>query len=357
MYFKCAQRAPATDQETRRAAGNGSKTLTVDIHCHRECDGASEMMKAEAERVGFAALSFGSDLTKEVNAKQLEYIRPKMESLDERLADMDRMGVDIQAISVSPYQFYYWAEPEPGRAAARLINDSIAGAVAAHPDRFVGLGSVPLQNTEMAVAELQRCVKDLGLRGVEIHSRVGDEELSSPRLEPFFAKAEELDILIFIHTAGYSHTDRLTEHYFLNIIGHPIEATMAISHLIFDGVMDRHPGLKVCVAHGGGYLPAYAGRMDHAYHARPDVRDGLPLPPGEYLKRFYFDSMVFEPDQLQFLIDKYDAEHVLLGTDYPYDMGEDDPLGLIGRVPGLDQASLTAIRGGNAAGLLKLNTE
>jgi len=356
MYFKCAHRAPASDGEARPVVRAGGKSLTVDIHCHRECDEASDMMKVEAERVGFAALSFGSELTKEVNRKQLEFIRPKMVSLDERLADMDRMGVDIQAISVSPYQFYYWAEAEPGRDAARMINDSIAVAVAEHPDRFVGMGSVPLQNTEMAVAELERCVQDLGLRGVEIHSRVNEEELSAPRLAPFFSKAEELGILIFIHTAGYSHADRLTEHYFLNVIGHPMEATMAISHLIFDGVMDRYPGLKICVAHGGGFLPSYAGRMDHAYYARADVQEGLPLPPGEYLKRFYFDTMVFEPDQLKFLIEKYGADHILLGTDYPYDMGEDDPLGLIAQVPGLDEDAQAAIAGGNAAGLLKLDT-
>ena len=355
MYFKCAHRAPASDREARPVARAGGKSLTVDIHCHRECDEASDMMKAEAERVGFAALSFGSELTKEVNRKQLAFIRPKMESLDDRLADMDRMGVDIQAISVSPYQFYYWASPEPGRDAARMINDSIAVAVAEHPDRFVGLGSVPLQNTEMAVVELERCFKELGLRGVEIHSRVNEEELSAPRLAPFFSKAEELGILIFIHTAGYSHADRLTEHYFLNVIGHPMEAAMAISHLIFDGVMDRHPGLKVCVAHGGGFLPSYAGRMDHAYYARADVREGLPLPPGEYLKRFYFDTMVFEPDQLKFLIDKYGSDHILLGTDYPYDMGEDDPLGLIAQVPGLDEEALAEITGGNAIELLKLD--
>ncbi|NQV54767.1 MAG: amidohydrolase, partial [Rhodospirillales bacterium] len=237
----------------------------------------------------------------------------------------------------------------------RLINNEIAECVATHPDRFVGLGSIPLPNTEMAVAELERCVGELGFRGVEINSQVTGDELSAPRLEPFFAKAEELDILIFIHTAGHTYTDRLTEHYFLNIIGHPIEATMAISHLIFDGVMDRHPGLKICVAHGGGYLPSYAGRMDHAYHARPDVRDGLPKPPSEYLKRFYFDTMVFEPDQLKYLIDKFGSDHILLGTDYPYDMGDEDPLGLIGRVAGLDEAAASAIAGGNAAKILKLD--
>ncbi|NQV54589.1 MAG: hypothetical protein HQ503_01905 [Rhodospirillales bacterium] len=134
MYFKCAHRAPSTCQETRHIAKKGNKSLTVDIHCHRESYNAAEMMKAEAERVGFAALSFGNDLTKEVNRKQLADIKPKMESLDVRLADMDAMGVDVQAMSTAPYQYYYWAEPEPGRDAARLINNEIAECVATHPD-------------------------------------------------------------------------------------------------------------------------------------------------------------------------------------------------------------------------------
>ena len=129
---------------------------------------------------------------------------------------------------------------------------------------------------------------------------------------------------------------------------------MAVSHLIFDGVMERHPGLKICVAHGGGFLPAYAGRMDHAYHARKDVREGLPLAPTEYLKRMYFDTMVFEPDQLAFLIDKYGADHIVMGTDYPYDMGEDDPNGLVARVPNLSDGDKSAICGTTAAGLLKI---
>jgi aminocarboxymuconate-semialdehyde decarboxylase len=276
---------------------------------------AAEMMKAEAERVGFGALSFGSDLTKEVNQQQLIDIKPKMQSLDERIADMDRMGVDIQAVSISPYQYYYWSEPGIGRDVSRLINDDLASAIDENPDRFVGLGTVPLQNTEMAINELDRCVNELGFKGIEINSQISGEELSAPRLAPFWAKVEELDILVFIHTAGFTDPDRLKDHYFINLIGHPIEATLAISRLIFDGVMENHPSLKIVVAHGGGFLPAYSGRMDHAYRARKDVREGLPDLPSEYLKRFHFDTMVFEPDQLEYHKDnqfqvKYDLDQI-----------------------------------------------
>ncbi len=357
MFFRCAHRAPSAEQAGRPAIKKGNKSFVVDIHCHRECAPATEMMKAEAEKVGYAALSFGSALTKEVNQQQLLDIRPKMESLDERLADMDGMGVDIQAISIAPYQYYYWADAEVGRDVSRIINDDLAEAVATHSDRFVALGTIPLQNTELAVAELERCIEELGFKGVEINSQVAGDELSSPRLAPFFAKAEELGAVIFIHTAGFTHPGRFTEHYFINLIGHPVEATLAISHLIFDGVMERHPGLKIVIAHGGGYLPAYAGRMDHAYRARKDVREGLPNPPSEYLKRFYFDTMVFEPDQLEFLIKKYGAEQILLGTDYPYDMGESDPVGLVSRVNGLSEKDYASICGGNAATLLNLSKD
>lgn len=358
MFYTCGHRhsmqKSAPDNGGGYTASNGGKSLTVDIHCHRQCYPAGEMMQEEAKKEGFAALSFGSELTKEVNQKQLEFVKPKMQSLENRLADMDKMGVDIQAVSISPYQYYYWASPEIGREVSTLMNDDMADAISKYPDRFVGLGTVPLQNTEMAIAELERCVKVLGFKGLEINSQVAGEDLSSSRLEPFWSKVEEMGILIFIHTAGFTHPDRLKEHYFLNLIGHPIEASIAISYLIFDGVMERYPGLKICVSHGGGYLPSYAGRMDHAYHARADVREGLPKPPSYYLKKFYFDTVVFEPDQLEFLLKKYGSDNILLGTDYPYDMGEEDPLGLLESVAGLGDDDIRAVRGGNAAQLLNL---
>lgn len=349
MLMRCGLRAAGPG-----GGGGGGAHRVIDIHAHRECGPATEMMREEAERVGRVPLSFGSELTKEVNRQQLMDLRPKMESLEERLADMDRTGIDMQAISIAPYQMYYWSEPAIGFEVARLINNDLAEAVASHPDRLVGLGTVPLQDTDAAIAELERCVQELSFRGLELATNVNGEDLSISRLEPFWARVEELGVFVFLHSTGFSHPARLTDHYFINIIGHPIEATLAAAHLIFDGVIERHPDLKIVLAHGGGYLPAYAGRMDHAYRARRDVAAALPRPPTTYLRQFFFDTMVFEPDQLGFLIAKYGADRMLLGTDYPYDMGESDPLGLIGRVPGLGKVDTAAIAGGNAARLLDL---
>ena len=346
MLFKCAPHAPAADHGGA-VVRKGNKSRIVDIHCHRESKRADEMMKLPAFPVG-------SQLTLEVNRQQMASIRPHMDSVEKRLADMDRMGVDIQAVSVAPYQYYYAADAEKGREAARTINDDIAGLVDQHPDRFVGIGTLPLQNTEMALAEMTRCVKELDLRGVEIGTHVNGAELSSSRLAPFWAKAEELDIVVFIHPSGATHPQRLQEHYLANLVGNPLESTLAISHLIFGGVLERHGNLKIVVAHGGGFLGAYPARMDHGYQARRDVSDGLPKPPTHYLKKFHFDTMVFEADQLDWLIRKYGAEHIMLGTDYPYDMGEDDPRGLIGEVQGLNEAAVAAISGGNAERLLKI---
>lgn len=310
------------------------------------------MMKIEEERIGRVRLQYGSDLTREVNRRQLANLRPKMDSLEERLKDMDAMGVDIQAVAVSVYQYYYWADPEVGAKVTRLINEELAEQTSRFPDRFAPLGTVPLQDTEAAVAELRYCVGELGFRGLEINSHVEGSEIADSRLDPFWAEVEKLGAVVVVHTNGHPAKERLQSHNFVNLLGHAFEATLAIAHLIFNGVMERHPNLKIVVVHGGGYLPAYAGRIDHAWRAREDVREGVPNSPGSYLRRFFFDTMVFEPDQLEFLIDKYGADHVLLGTDYPYDMGEEDPLGLIGRVEGLSQDQIDLIAGGNAARLL-----
>ena len=324
----------------------------IDIHCHRECGPAAALVKPESDRLGRKPFQFGNELTREVNRLQLEDIRPKMESIEVRLADMDAMGIDVQALSLSPYQLFHWAEGDLAVEAFRVINDDLARVVDAHPDRFLALGAVPLQDPPAAIDELRRCSIELGFRGIEMATHIEGEELSSPRFELFWEVVEELETLVFIHPTGFTDPARFTDHYFFNTIGHPLEETICAGRLIFDGVMERHPGLKFVFSHGGGYLPAYAGRFDHAYHARADVRHGLPRPPSEYLSRFYFDTMVFEADQLGFLIDKYGPDHILLGTDYPYDMGETDPLGLINKVSGLSPDDLDLIIGGNAARLL-----
>ncbi len=355
MFFKCATHAPHADHAAGKQVSNGLETLVVDIHCHVELQEIKAKTQEAAEKIGRVALSFGSEITKETNKKQLIDLAPKFTDINERLSDMDAAGIDIQAVSIPPYQFCYWTDPETGQKISRQENDLLAEMQAKNPDRLCPLGTVPMQNTEMAVAELEYCVNELNMKGVAISTNVNGEELSISRLDPFFAKAEELDVLLFVHPEGFTHADRLTEHYFINLIGHPLESTIAISHLIFDGTLDRHPGLKMCFAHGGGFLPAYAGRMDHAFPLRPDCRTKISKLPSEYMKQLFFDTVVFEPDQLSHLIKRYGADHIMLGTDFPYDMGETDPLGLIGKVNNLNKEDLATICGLNAARLLKLD--
>src|SRR5258706_14487444 len=190
---------------------------------------------------------------------------------------------------------------------ARMVNDRLAEIVASHPDRFVALGTVPLQNADLAVIELERCVKKLGFRGVEINPSVNGMDLTDARLglEKFFAKAQALDIVVFIHPLGFTQGDRLVDHYFNNVIGNPLETTIAASHLIFDGVMERYPKLKIVLPHAGGYLAHYWARMDHAWRARPDCRTVIKRKPSESLERFYFDTITFDRTMLRQLGQRY----------------------------------------------------
>jgi aminocarboxymuconate-semialdehyde decarboxylase len=267
------------------------------------------------------------------------------------------MGIDVQAIAPAPHQTYYWCEPGEGAELARMVNERLAQIVAATPERFVALGTVPLQDAGLAVAELEYGVKKLGLRGVEINPSVNGVDLPHPSLslDRFFAKVQELDVLIFMHPVGFTHGERLKDHYFNNVIGNPLETTVAASHLIFDGVIERYPKLKVVLPHGGGYLAHYWARMDHAHQARPDCRTLIRKTPSSYLEKFYFDSITFDPGMLRHLVERFGAEHVLLGTDYPYDMGVEDPVGFIDGVNKLSPLEKRQIMGGNAARLLKID--
>jgi aminocarboxymuconate-semialdehyde decarboxylase len=346
-------RAPATDARSGTVARGKGETKIIDMHCHAQITDAVPLVEDVFEPEMEPFLKFASDHTRQVNAQD-KTILSKLTSVERRLADMDAMGVDMQVVSPSPLQYYYWAPPEIGRDAAQTINNGLAEIVASAPDRFVALGNVPLQAPEFALAELDRCVQELGFKGIEISTNVTGTELSRAGLDRLFARAEELDVVIFLHPNGYTDGGRLADHYFINLIGNPLDTTVAVSHLIFDGVLQHHPGLKICLAHGGGYLAAYSSRMDHAYHARADCRREIANPPTSYLKQLYFDTVVYTPDQVAYLIEQYGSDRIVLGTDYPFDMGEDDPVGLVRRVPGLSDADRAAICGGNAARLLKL---
>lgn len=332
------------------------KSLRIDIHCHYLNQEAAERVANLSPAQHEPSVIFANALTREVNVRQMRERALKLSTIETRLKDMDRMGIDVQAVSPAPNQTYYWTEPELGESLAQMVNDRLAEIVAKWPDRFVALGTVPLQNVDLAVAELERCLKQLGLRGVEINPSVNGLDLTDPRLnlEKFFARAQALDAVIFMHPIGFTQGDRLVDHYFNNVIGNPLETTIAASHLIFDGVLQRNPKLKVVLPHAGGYLAHYWARMDHAYRARPDCRTVIKRTPSSYLRKMYFDTISFDAQMLRHMIDHYGPRHVLLGSDYPYDMGEEDPLGLVGSIPRLKRADRDLIEGGNAARLLKI---
>jgi aminocarboxymuconate-semialdehyde decarboxylase len=323
--------------------------VSIDIHCHVLSKRADAFIAANhGERP--PQLQFANPLTRKVAHLQNQSVLPKLAELPERYKEMERTGIDIQALSPAPTHYYYFCEPGVGRDGSRLVNDDIAAMAATDPKRFVALGTVPLQDTGLAVEELRRCMRDLGMRGVMISTDVNGEELSNPRLEPFFAAAEELGAVLFLHPVGFMHP-RFGEHYFSNVIGNPLNSTLAVSYLIFDGTLERHPRLKMVVAHGGGFLASYQARMDHAHGAREDCRVTISKPPSEYLKRLYFDTVVFDPEHIAYLVKRFGTDHIVLGTDFPFDMAEDDPVSLVLKAP-LTDAQKLAICGGNAAKLL-----
>jgi aminocarboxymuconate-semialdehyde decarboxylase len=297
---------------------------------------------------------FATPETKALNQQQDAERTPRMVGYDERLADLDAMGIDLQLIMPPPPQCYYTVPLEIAVQAARMVNDGVAEYCARKPERFVALGTVPMPDGNEAAKELERCVGKLGFKGVQILTNVAGKELSDPAYAPFWKKAEELGALVLLHPNGFTEGERLTRYYFNNVVGNPFETTLALHHLIFDGVLERHPKLKILAVHGGGYLAAYSGRIDHAWGARSDCHAGLPHPPTTYLKRLYFDSVVFTPHQLAELVRVFGADHVVMGTDYPYDMGEYDPVGHVAGVAEFDDATRAAIVGGTAKKLLGL---
>ena len=336
----------------RTTPKRANKSPAIDFHAH--------IMVPEV--VSFARKHMvGSGLPKdprigkaahEKMRKKRESISSRMTDMKLRLRDMDRMGVDIQVLTASlVHQCTYWADPRKSLEMERLTNDRIAEMVDHNPERFVGLGSVPLQDTAKAVKELDRCIKELGFRGVQISSTAGKKELGDTRLRKFWAKAQELDTLVYIHPSGI--TDPRYQRYQLwNSVGQLLEEAMAISSLFCGGVMDEFPKLKICVAHGGGYMPYSTGRLDRNYLEKPHTRLDMRKAPSDYMRSCHYESCVYEESILQYLVQKAGHDRIVMGSDYP--VGESDPVGFIQNAKGLSRAAKDAILWKTAARLLKI---
>jgi len=331
----------------RREVSIGSKRVAVvDVHAHVRVPEAWDLVK---DRIAREGSHFDVQQADPNGAANLH------NDVEKRIADMDEMGIDVQAVSINP--FWYWTDTDLARELIQLQNEKIAAFCAAHSDRFVGFGTLALQHPSLAVEQMEEGVKKFGMRGFAIAASVNGDDLSAPKLHPVWAKAEELDTLIFIHpqSAGTPVEEkRLQGNGFLdNVIGHPLETTLALTHLIQDGTLDLFPKLKICAAHGGGYLPSYSSRSDQCLTAFPNLCKPLKKAPSEYLKQLYFDSVLFTPEDMRHLVAVVGASQVVVGTDYPT-LWNRTPVDRILAVPGLSDEERSAIFGGTLAKLLKI---
>jgi aminocarboxymuconate-semialdehyde decarboxylase len=326
-------------------------TRTIDAHAHLMIPEADEYIAPFTSQDTRPLLRQANAVTREIMKRQFAERRHAMSDFDDRIAIMDTQAIDVQVLAPHPPQSYYHAKPDHTRRAAQIVNDGIATFAARAPRRFVALGTVPLNDPVAAPNELERIVKTLGFRGVQILGNVNGVEISDPIYEPFWKMAADLDAVVMIHPDGFSAGERLSGYYFPNMIGIPLDTAVALHYIIFNGLLERYPDLKIFSVHGGGYAAAYSGRMDHAWGARKDAYGSLPKAPTEYLRKVYFDGLVFTPHQLDYLIALYGADHILMGTDYPFDMGEYFPIEHLMTTRSLSKEQRAAVAGGTAAKL------
>ena len=263
-----------------------------------------------------------------------------------RIHDCDKHGVGIQVLSVIPVLFHYWAQPAHALHTSQYFNDYIAEVVSRHPDRFIGLGTVPMQDPQLAIQEVERCVKELGMVGVEIGSHINDWNLSAPELFPFFEACEKLGAAVFVHPWDMMGKRKMERYWLPWLVGMPAETSLAICSMIFGGVFERLPNLRVAFAHGGGSFPATISRIEHGFNVRPDLcAIDNDKSPKSYLGKFYIDSLVHDQRILDYLIDLMGANRIALGSDYPFPLGEHEPGKLIESMPYSDHTKEMLLHG------------
>jgi aminocarboxymuconate-semialdehyde decarboxylase len=318
----------------------------IDLHAHINVKPAHERLRAGQGATATPPKPGSGGLSDKTRA-------PVLSQIDARLSSMDAMGIDITVLTPSPPRGFYKADEETATDVARITNDEVARIARDHQSRIVAVGNVALQHVDSAIAELDRAMA-AGHKGARISTNIAGAELGDRRFDPFWAHAENTGAIVFLHPQGFTEPKRLDSYYLDNAVGNPLETTLALAQMIFGGVFERYPKLKLVAAHGGGYFPFYLGRFEQAWRKRPECRVNLARSPGEVVRQIWFDTVLFRPEQVASLIGAVGRERVVMGTDSPYDMGETDPVGLLDRVPGLDAAAKSAILGGNAELLLGL---
>ncbi len=320
------------------------RVKTIDIHCHVSVPEATELLKGtKIERRLGAGIAIGGYDDAGLTPARIQL--------------MDEIGIDVQAVSINA--FWYSADRELATKLIDLQNQRLGEMCAAHPDRFVAFASVALQFPELAAQQMETAMKKYGLRGVAIGGSCEGKELSSPEFDPFWAKAEELQALVFVHPQNSQYATGIASRVkgsgaLFNVIGNPLETTIFLSHAIMDGTLDKFPNLKICAAHGGGFLPSYNGRLDVGCRVFPkECPTKIKKEPSEYLKQMYYDTIVFTPEALRHLIAVVGAGQLGLGTDYPFPWAY-TPVDDVLNQPGLSDADRIAILGGTMAKLLKI---
>lgn len=325
----------------------------MDIHAHFVPEGYLRTIESDGPAHGVRLRPDPKGPTIMVGETPFGPITPRYYDLNLRLRAMDAQGVAVHALSLMP-PMVYWAGGALGLRLARLVNDAMAEATRAHPDRFVGLATLPMQAPGAAAAEAERAVKELGCRGIYLGTNVRGRDLDDPAFLPVFERIEALGVPVFLHPLNVIGGERLARYYLHNLLGNPFDTAVAAARLIFGGVLDRFPALRVCLAHAGGVLPYLLGRLDRGHGVRPECRH-LPRPPSAYLRHFLFDTISHSPQALRYLISVAGARRVMLGSDYCFDMGYEDPVGALKAVRSLSRADRERILGGTAVGLLGLD--
>jgi len=328
------------------------KVKKIDGHSHvlqLEAVTAASKLNTKSSNIYPSGLDERSEM---INREKGGEWNRKMSDLDENISDLDAAGLDMGVLQPTQTMFFYWAEPSAAGELSRMVNEHTADAVRKHPDRFVGLATVPLQDVNLAVRELTHAVKQLGLRGVVTGSNVNGHGFDEEAFQPFFEAVQSLDVPIFIHPNNPAGIERIRNYYLVNFLGLPLESTITAAQLVFGGVLDRFPGLKFCLSHAGGVLPFLVGRLEHGHSVRPEAQDHCRRPFSDYLGHFYVDTITFRADTLRFVLELMPPGHLFLGTDYPYDMADTDPIGSVKAA--VSRKVLNPVLGGNLSPLLRL---